>query len=284
MTEEVGVAIPGEQETTSLSPERHKEQQVSLASKKGWKPLEEYTGPEGEWVDAGEFLGRQKLYDKLHDSRRQITKLERDIAKMGEHFSNMEEGAYQRALKDLREQQALAVEAQDNATVIKVTDEIADLKAKQATKVQVQQSQPDHLTEEFAEWKQANTWFESDHEMTQDAISIGIGYAAANKGKTQTEILKHVGDRIKRIYSDKFQKKTQPGRKEPVVESGDGGGGEKTATAQKKGKLTVNDLDEREAATMKTFLKRGVFKDAAKKRNISEQQVYLEDLAKARGL
>lgn len=286
MAEEQGTLIPGEGEVSSLNPELHKQAQVDRARQKGWKPLEEYSGDAADWVDAAEFLGRQKLYDKLHDSRRQITKMERDIASMSKHFSDMEEAAYQRALKDLRTEQAIAVENQDTASVIKVTDEIADLKAKQATKVQQQQSQPPaHLTEEFQDWKQANPWFESDTEMTQDAISIGIGYAAANQGKTQEQILKHVSDRVKKIYPEKFQKKVQPRSKTPVVESGSENGGEQAITAStKKGKLTVGDLDERETATMKTFLKRGVFKDAAKKRGISEQQVYLDDLAKARGL
>ena len=286
MAEEEGTQIPGEGEVSSLNPELHKQAQVERAQQKGWKPLEQYTGDPADWVDAAEFLGRQKLYDKLHDSRRQITKMERDIASMAKHFTDMEEASYQRALKDLRTEQAIAVDNQDTAAVVKVTDEIADLKAKQASKVQQQQAQPQaHLTEEFQQWKQDNSWFESDTEMTQDAISIGIGYAAANQGKTQEEILKHVSDRVKKIYPEKFQKKAQPKRGAPVVESGKENGGEQAvAAATKKGKLTVSDLDERETATMKTFLKRGVFKDAAKKRGISEQQVYLEDLAKARGL
>lgn len=285
MSEQEGVVIPGESGVSSLSPEQHKEKQIEAATKKGWKPLEEYQGPEGEWVDAQEFLGRQRLYDKLHDSRRQITKLERDIASMGKHFTDMEENAYQRALKDLREQQAIAVEQQDTAAVLKVSDEIAELKTKQAEKAKQAQAQPSgQLTEEFVEWKQANSWFESDQEMTADAISIGIGYAAANQGKSQTEILKHVETKIKKIYPDKFQKKPQQKREAPVVESGGGNGGEQTQQSAKKGKLTVNDLSETEATVMKTFVKRGVLKDAAKKRGISEQQVYLDDLAKARGL
>lgn len=34
------------------------------AMETGWKPKDQYTGPEGKWVDAEEYLRRGELFDK----------------------------------------------------------------------------------------------------------------------------------------------------------------------------------------------------------------------------
>lgn len=281
---EQGTVIPGEGEVVSLSPQIHQEAVAEKARSKGWKPLEEFQGDAADWIPASEFLGREKLYNTIHDLRRQNTRLEKDISTISKHFVNMEESAYNRALKELQAKQADAVETQDHAAVKEVTKEIVTLETSHATqKAQTAQTQAGE-SPDFVEWRGQNTWFTEDAEMREDAISYGIGHAAKNPNLSQKEVLDYVSAKIKKSYPEKFQTKKQPQRREPVVESGNGSGAE-AAPAKKGGKgLTVADLDEREVATMKTFVKRGVFKEAAKKRGISEQAVYLEDLAKAKGV
>src|SRR3990167_986868 len=132
MTDE-GTQIPGEGGVVSLNPQLHKEAVEEKARTKGWKPLEEYQGEAADWITAQEFIGREKLYNTIHDLRRQNTRLEKDISTISKHFSNMEESAYQRALKELQTKQVEAVENQDTAAVKQLTEEIVDLKTTHAT-------------------------------------------------------------------------------------------------------------------------------------------------------
>lgn len=285
MEENQGISVPGEQEGGSLSPELHKQAVVEKARTKGWKPLEEFQGEAADWIDAPEFLGREKLYNTIHDLRRENSKLAKDIGVISKHFANMEESAYQRALNELKDKQAEAVASEDVATVQKTTEEIVKLEKERVSQkvVQQQQAQQQGAAEspELAAWRQQNTWFDGNSEMREDAIAIGIGYAMKNPNKSQNEVLDYVSGKIKQVYPDKFRK---PVRKEPVVESGNSSAGEQTPSKKGSKKLQVSDLDEREAATMKTFLKRGVFKDVAAKAKMSEQDYYLNELAKAKGV
>ena len=278
-----GVIIPGEGEAVSLNPELHQQAVQEKARNKGWKPLEEYQGEAAEWIPAQEFLGREKLYNTIHDLRRQNTRLEKDISTISKHFSTMEESAYNRALKELKAKQEAAVENQDVATVNQVTEEISELKATRQVQKQEQTSQQGE-SPEFVSWRENNEWFEKDTEMREDAIAIGVGFAAKNGNKTQKDVLEYVTEKIKKIYPEKFQPKRALVKREPIVESGSGAVIDQTPAKKGQKKLTVGDLDETELSVMKTFVKRGVFKEAAEQRKITQQEVYLEDLAKRRGL
>lgn len=283
-TTQEGVIIPGESEIQSLNPEIHKQAVEKKARVDGWKPLAEFQGEPADWVDAPEFIGRQKLYDRIHNLSRQNTRLEKDIQTITKHFATMEETAYKRALEELKDKQARAVEEQDTSVVQKTTEEIVKLEQqRQAQRQQTQVQQTVQTNEAFNKWREENKWFDSNTEMREDAISIGIGHAAAHPEKTQEQVLVYVTEKIKKMYhpTQESQKKIIA-RKEATVEGSNGLGGE-PGSGGKKGKLTVQDLDETEVSVMKTFLRRGVFKDAAKKANVSEQEYYLADLAKRKG-
>lgn len=276
-----GHAIPGEGEGGSLNPEVHQQAVVERARSKGWKPLEEYSGDAAEWVDAKEFVGRQRLFDTIHDQKREIKKLHKDIETISKTFDRMEETAYKKALNELKDKQAQAVENQDVIAVQKTTEQITVLEKERAEQRQ-QVKQGGGESEEFVEWRGQNKWFTDDAEMREDAISIGVGYAAANPNKTQKEVLEHVTKRVQKMYPENFGK-PKPVRREPVVESGSGTVVDSGAPSSgKSGKLKVSDLNEVESATMKTFIKRGVFKDAAKAAKMSEQEYYLSEIAKNR--
>lgn len=278
-----GVQIPGEGEGASLNPELHRQAVEQKAATKGWKPLTQYDGDPADWVDAPEFLGRQRLYDTIHDLRRDNKKFQKDLQTITKHFANMEDAAYQRALADLKQKQAQAVEDQDATAVAATTDQIVELQKKH-TQQQAQQTNPSaEANEEFNSWREKNTWFDQNAEMREDAVSIGIGYAMRNPNKSQQEVMDYVEDRIKKSYPDKFKKVQTQQRSAPTVESG-GGNGAESSPGKKKGKLTVADLDDVERSVMNTFLKRGVLKDKAAKMKMTEQEVYLADLAQRKGL
>src|SRR2546430_1692102 len=76
----------------------------------------------------------------------------------------------------------------------------------------------DSLQDAIKEWKQANKWFDDNTEMRDDAIAIGVGYAAKNPNKSEKEVYAYTSERIQRMYPEQFKK---PVRKEEGEETGE---------------------------------------------------------------
>lgn len=279
---EEGTKIEGEGEGSSLSPQVVNDKQVEKARSKGWRPLEEFKGDPADWVDYGEFLGRQKLFDKIHDLKnqlsRQASKFESDMTRIQQHFTKVQEVEYQRAKEDLKRQLAAAKQEGDVEAVAEIAGQIKEVdaeikEAKQEAKVAAKGGP----TPEFVEWQERNEWFQKDAEMTADAIAIGTGYAAANPGKSQAEVLDYTEKKVKRMYPEKFEG-SEPKGKVKVEDKVEGGGNVRPAP-KKKGQLTVGDLNDVERSIMNTLIKRNALKDVANKNKRTQQEEYLAQLA-----
>jgi hypothetical protein len=284
MAENEGIEIPGEgSEGSSMSPSVVAAKVVEKAQSKGWKPLSEYSGDPADWVDAKEFLGREKLYGMIHDLKKQAkqtaAQTEADLRAMAQHYAKMSEVAYKKALSDLKAQRAVAIEDRDTDAVEKLDEQIEEIKTAQQTTPQPKTITPPE-TEDMIQWRAANPWFDNDPTLREDAVSIGVGYLASKQGRvSQAETLEYVTAKIKKMYPEKFTDK-----RATVTDSKVEGSGDVTRSAPAKGKkgLSVSDLSDEEKTVMRTFLKRGVLKDVAAKNKRSEQEEYLAQLADAK--
>jgi hypothetical protein len=280
MSEE-GTAIVGEAEGHSLSPQKHAEVVASKAREKGWRPLEEWEGDPEDWVDAKEFVGRTKLYDRINDLKGTLTKqrqeFQSDMKLVVSNMAKIRDAEYKRALKDLESKREQALEDDDARAAVKVSKEIETLekeRAEEAASVKQAAATTAGPTPEFLEWQEKNSWFTSDKEMREDAISIGVGYAAGNPNLSQTEVLNYVTKKIKRMYSDQFE----PKEKRQVTNKVEGAQGtsQKQVDSNQRGKkLTLADLPEEYRTVAKTLIKRGVFKEQAAKNKRSEEEEYI---------
>lgn len=283
------VEIQGEPEPGSLNPELQKDAVETKARAKGWKPLAEWKGAPEDWVDAKEYVGRQKLFDRIEDLKgelgRQSSRFERDLGTITSHFEKMREADYQRAKEELKAQLKQARREDDPDREELVEEKIEQLdkeheeaKAARAAQQPKQQSGP---TPQFQEWHKENPWFQTNVEMTQEAIAIGTGYAALHPQKPQADVLAHVTARIKKLYPEAFEsgepeEKPQQ-RSGPEVESGNGGR-KSTVSSAKKGKLTVADLDPEQREIMRVLIKRGALKYKAAKNKVTQEEQYLRDI------
>lgn len=278
-----GIIVPGEGEATSLSPSEQVEQS---ARKKGWKPQEEFQGDPSDWVPAQEFVGRQKLYDTIHDLKRQMnrqaSKFEKDFQQVAGYLANVRKEAYEKAMKDLEAKHLEAIRNEDPETATQVAREMAEKAAEKvasdAAERQQQQVQSPATTEEFNQWRQENQWFDKNSEMQEDALSIGIGYAAKNPNSSQSDVLKHVTEKIKKIYPEQFEAAPKSGKERTSsVEPGSGNlrGG---STPRGKKKLTVADLEPDQVSIMRTLIKRGALKELAAKNKRTQEEEYLAQM------
>src|SRR2546425_12464119 len=82
----------------------------------GWKPKEQFHGPEDQWVDAETFVKRgreinpilrknnERLQREIADLRQKLDGTTTSLQRVQEYHAKLETRAYERALKDLKAQ------------------------------------------------------------------------------------------------------------------------------------------------------------------------------------
>lgn len=277
---EQGTPIPGEEAAgASLSPQKSEEALVERARNKGWRPLEEWEGEPDDWVDAKEFVGRQKLFDRIDELKGTLVKqrqeMQSDMRLVLQNMAKIREQEYKKARADLEAAREVALENDDARAAVKVSKEIETLEKEraqeeEATKKVAQSTGP---TPEFVQWQNENQWFVTDSEMREDALSIGVGYAAGNPNRSQAEVLEYVSKRIKRMYPEKFSTGKKPAA--AAVEGAGVPSGKQVDNNNRKGRISIEDLPEEHRVVARTIIKSGALKAQAAKNNRTEVEEYL---------
>lgn len=268
MAEEASVKKEEIQVPPQTPPETSKPDFTEKAMGMGWRPESEWDGDPEDWVDAKEFIGRQKLYDRISDANKKVKTFEKTLNEFKQHYDNVSKTEYERALQTLKLQRIKALEEGDSTTLLKVEDQIDEVKdkikeAKQTTATTT--IDPD-FQRDFEAWTGRNSWYQSDPALRKEADTLGYAYVAMHGNSTPPdEVLKYIEKEIKYRHASKF---SNPNRGLPnMVENGDGDTKKKPVSRQ-------NDiqLSEDEERAMKKFVKLGVMTEAK----------YKEDLKKMR--
>lgn len=215
------------------------------ALEQGWVPKEEFAGDEHKWVDAGEFLRRGELFQKIDSQNRKLKEIEKTFQAYKTHAERVEENAYKRALDDLKQKKVEALENADAKAVVQIDDEISDLKTKQAEIANVSVSEDPHP--EFQAWTEQNTWYTNSEPMR--AYADALGRTLARQGKSPSDVLKEVSKAVREEFPNKFR---NPNRdKASAVESG-----EKSTSNANTSKSRIS-LSEDETRIMNTLVRGG---------------------------
>lgn len=231
-----------------------------LARSLGWRPQDEYTGPEDKWVDAEAFLKvREENLAIARDSNKRLTQVNRDLSKklkrteaVLEQVKNFEERAYQRALADLKAKQEQAVEDGDTDTFRKLDKEIDKLRD---TRPKAEDKAPDVDTGEiFTEWLIDNPWYSSDNLKQQyaDLQFQKLGGVEGYDGSPE-ELLQEVTDRVSKRFGGKEEEKPAPKKINPV-------GGANGMRQAPKANATYASLNQEEKQMAQNMVKMGIFK------------------------
>lgn len=176
------------------------------AMKYGWKPKEEFEAEEKnqgkKWRPAEDFMDRKSLFDKIEEVKREARAAQEASRMLAKHNAKLEKAAYERALKELQAQKAIALEEQEFVKVEKLRDEIDEIKDKIRSVEQV----PDLTASpsvEFIQWQQRNDWYQTDLDMT--AWADGLGNKLAAQGKSASEVMSEIERRAKELFPHKFR-------------------------------------------------------------------------------
>ena len=263
MTEET--KIVEEQVQEQQAPELSPLEQQALSM--GWKPREEFSGSDDEFIDAKEFVRRKPLFDRLEQQGKQLKTVNKTLEQLKGHYSKMREIEFQRALAELKSARKQALSDSDGDRFEAIDDRIKEVE-KEAAEVLAEANAPTREAPnpaEFQAWTAKNTWYQKEEAMTAYADRVGMKFqAAVAAGElSPLEVLQKVEQAVRAEFPQKF---TNPNKSNaPNVGEGKQPSGRKGSDIQ---------LDETEQKIMNNFVRQGIM----------TKEQYLADLRKAKGV
>jgi hypothetical protein len=174
----------------------------------GWQPKEEFDAdPKNQgkrWRSADDFMDRKPLFDKIDLQGRELKQVKQALQQLANQNKEVEKLAYKRAIEDLKAQKVQALEESDHARVVEIDERMVELK----TAAKEVPPDPQQQNPAFVAWVEQNKWYANDKEMR--SVADGIGLSLAREGVPPEEIMTQVTNRIKRIFSDKFERSRVP--------------------------------------------------------------------------
>lgn len=267
MTEEVIVETSEE-----IVPEQqNQEPEVSAVEQRalemGWRPKDDFDGAEEDFIDAQEFVRRRPLFDKIETQSRELKAVRKSLEAFKEHYTTVQKTEYERALKDLKASQKVALAEGDIdkyhalGEAREAVEEEARTRMEEVDEITVDDPVAPHP--EFQAWMNRNPWYTSDEDMA--AFADALGQRLAAKGTDKQEVLKRVEASVRKAYPEKFRNSNKDTA--PAVE------GKKTQRTNVPAKDTFV-MTEQEIRAMNGFVRDKV---------LTKEQ-YISDLKKAKGL
>jgi len=251
----------GEQET---APEVKVDPFEAKALELGWRPKEDWEGPEEEFIDAKEFVRRKPLFEKIEHQSKSIKQLTQAFEALKTHHTKVKESEYQRALKSLKDARRTAMAEGESERALAYEEKIEEVEAQkaefdaEADKVQIPQEPTEHPT--FVAWREKNSWYGRDEDLT--AFADGLGPRLARNGLSPQEVLQEITKRAIAQFPTKFR---NPNRdRESGVE----------APSRKTPAADTFSMSQEERDVMKKFVKSGVMTEAQ----------YIKELKQLKGL
>lgn len=221
------------------------EQQARAA---GWRPKEEYQGDPEKWVDAGEFVRRGQLFEKINHQHREIRELRKAVEGLVDHNRKIEETTKTRLIAELKAAKKMALDEGDTAAAVEIDERIYDAKIElKEAKAQSTAQAAQDIDPAYWDFTQSNPWYTKDRAMT--AFADQLGMELAQQGVPLAKVYDTVAKEVRKEFAHKFQRTATPAAS---VESSDAGKGKTTSKFQPS-------AEERSMAKM--FARMGIMKE-----------------------
>lgn len=275
MTEEVKtegteeVKKDGAEAQTQEGGERQYTEQEQSAMLLGWKPEDQYDGPEGEFRSAREFLERGEMIGKIRALSKQNSEITRAIKHMSAQNQKLYDNGYQAALRDLKAQKREALSENDLVKAEEIQEKIDEVKEKQAQNKQSAMPAVSEVDPEHEAWVAENQWYATNPVLHNFADSLAVEYVRVNQGQvTAADVRDYVAKTVKAEFAHRLQPKVTG------APSPDGAG----RRPNSKPGSSTNQLSTLKAGMTEQEL--GIMKTVIKTTGMSEQE-YLKQYATA---
>jgi ElaB/YqjD/DUF883 family membrane-anchored ribosome-binding protein len=187
------------------------------AKLQGWVPEEEFRGDKARWIPADEFVKRadhmmpilksvnKKLESKFSQAERELKETKETLKKIVSIQTKYQTDQYTDKISAIHEQKRQAVENADVDTYNKLEEQEKKIKP------------PDVLDDEPApeakRWMSENSWFNTDDDLTEDAVALANamqkkGDPLAQPGR-EYELGEAVKAKLMKLHPDKFKNANQ---------------------------------------------------------------------------
>lgn len=255
MTEEVKIDdVAPEQETPEVSP-------IELRARElGWRPKEEFSGEDDNFVDAKEFVQRQPLFEKIEHQSRELKNVKKTLDALKGHYTQVRETEYQRALAALQASKAEAINEADGNRTVAIEAQIKKAEREFQQIKQADEAPVANDPQEFVSWKSKNSWYEKDESMRMFADTYGT--KLARDGMSPPEVLEAVAKKVKVEFPHKFVNPNKANAPDVGVSGGSG----RTSSSERF------ELSDMERSIMNTLVRDGTM----------TKDQYIADLKKIR--
>ena len=212
------------------------------AMQRGWNP----EGVEGKRnLTAEEFLDRQTLYDDIRSLKKANKRQQETITALKTHYDHVAEREREKVLAELKQLKSQALEEQNYDAVVEIDEKLAEARKQPEQEEKVQQQ------EVFAEWREANSWYDSNKDMREYADMIGEAYYRRTGGKVPLDdVYEYVTKEVKARFPDSFRPAKERAH---LVEGAQRGSG-----PTKRSKFSEADLPEEAREIMKSLTRSGI--------------------------
>ena len=225
----------------------------------GWKPKDQFHGSEDDFIDAKEFVRRQPLFDKIEATNRQVKQLNAALSALQDHYSKVNESAYNRAIADLKAQRKDALSNGDGERFEEIDDQIKEAEKQKLALESIKPTAQAEAHPEFKSWKARNPWYDSVSHMRVFADEIGVKLHA--QGKSPAEVLTEVEKAVRAEFPTKFRN----ANKDNAIQAENG--------RQSSKKAESFEMTDTERRIMNTLVRSGTM----------TKEQYITDLKKVRG-
>lgn len=224
------------------------------ARRQGWRPKDEYRGPEDKWVDAESFLKRSDeelpvMRERLKKQDRDLADLKSTVTKFAEHHAKVEKIAYERALNEVKKQRREALAIGDADGFEQAEERLAELKEVKPAATQKEAAK--EISPDVQTWVQANPWFQTEPRLAKYAETVCGELQNEDPTRDLSDILKEVAKEVKSRFPEKFSNPKRAAA--PAVEGA-------TTVAAGKGAKSYANLPAEAKAACDKFLKQGLIK------------------------
>jgi len=163
----------------------------------GWRPLEEFNGPEDNWKSAKEYIKDGEWMAKLKEKDQRLDKIERDFIERVDNINKFNEAQRKQDIANLKAKQRDAVEMSDTEAFDHTQKQIDAL---ESTPVETKPSQP-AIDPDVAAWEVRNPWI---NDLSDDRTPVAQGvwnhYLTQNPNATPAQALAHVDGKMEKLF------------------------------------------------------------------------------------
>lgn len=255
------------------------------AMAEGWRPEEEYNG-KAPWIDAETFVKRgreinpilkknnDRLLAEIKALKAQVDTSTMTVKKLQEHNAGIEAKAYDRAVKDLKEQRKAAMKQGDLETVVEIEGEIENLEENKPSPATAESASAvaAKIDPTLQKWAEENKgWYNDENpDMLDYANAAGLRLRRQDPNNTVTgeAFLAEVLKIVKKQFPEKFESR----RKGVAAVEGGSGGGSRTS-----GDSKMADLPPEARAAFKELAREDWYIELAKSQKLTPEQLYIKD-------